>query len=695
MADNHLIGTITMGEEIYGHLQNATLQGLSAYEVAVANGFVGTEAEWLASLKGDTGATPDISIGNVTTGQPGTNAEVSVSGTPENPVMDFTIPRGNVGATPNIAIGTVTTGEEGSQAQATMTGTPENPVLNLTIPKGDTGDAGVNPIAQVTKSGNTATVTVTDATHTTEVNIVDGYTPQKNVDYFDGHTPVITGSKSQGTTFIYSDGEQIGAVADGEDGYTPRKGVDYFDGHTPVIAGEKIDDTTFIYADGVRIATVLDGLDGNSPVITTVKSGKTTSILADSVVIGTINDGADGHSPTITTTKSGKTTTILSDGTSIGTVTDGQDGHSPVKGTDYWTASDKASIVSDVLNSQEISQINQDISDLSGTVSGKYSKPSTGIPASDLASGVIPDVSDKADKVNGATSGNFASLDANGNLTDSGHKHSDYLTEAPVTDVQVNGTSVLGQDGIANIPAATSNNYGAVLIGNGLQISSSNGTLMTRPANLSLIKTGSEAFMQITPNTQHQSVFYGLAKAAGDITQSSSSNTVGNYTEEAKKAICAMIGVKYEEPFRLIKEITITEETLSLYVDTDSNGDSFALKEVIILHEDFTCTGNGGMAYLFNQNGGMSSIDVNNIPYLYLGDGAKTTAVKSVVNAFIHGGRFFADGISNCTNWYNNVYKRSCPAAMGTRACDSLTSVYIRSWNDHRMTSGTIKIYGR
>lgn len=31
--------------------------GKSAYEIAVENGFVGTETEWLASLKGDTGAT--------------------------------------------------------------------------------------------------------------------------------------------------------------------------------------------------------------------------------------------------------------------------------------------------------------------------------------------------------------------------------------------------------------------------------------------------------------------------------------------------------------------------------------------------------------------------------------------------------------------------------------------------------------
>jgi len=38
------------------------------------------------------------------------------------------------------------------------------------------------------------------------------------------------------------------------------------------------------------------------------------------------------------------------------------------------------------------------------------------------------DISGKADKVSGGTTDNFAALDANGNLKDSGHKHSDYLT---------------------------------------------------------------------------------------------------------------------------------------------------------------------------------------------------------------------------------------------------------------------------
>lgn len=46
------------------------------------------------------------------------------------------------GATPNIQIGTVQTLEPGQQATASMTGTPENPLLNLGIPKGEKGDPG-------------------------------------------------------------------------------------------------------------------------------------------------------------------------------------------------------------------------------------------------------------------------------------------------------------------------------------------------------------------------------------------------------------------------------------------------------------------------------------------------------------------------------------------------------------------------
>ena len=92
--------------------------------------------------KGDTGDTPDISIGTVTTVEPGEPARATMTGTPEAPVLNLSIPKGLVGATPNFTIGTVTTGEPGTPVVVTITGTAEAPVLNITIPQGAQGNTG-------------------------------------------------------------------------------------------------------------------------------------------------------------------------------------------------------------------------------------------------------------------------------------------------------------------------------------------------------------------------------------------------------------------------------------------------------------------------------------------------------------------------------------------------------------------------
>lgn len=198
-------------------------RGKSAYEIAKENGFDGTEAEWLASLKGAPGAagangkdgengktpyvgdngnwyigaddtgkpsrgakgepgrdgvTPTFSIESVETGEPGTDAEVTMTGDAPNHGLRFVIPRGNkgdkgdpgspgakgdkgepgakgepgspgakgdkgdTGATPNLTIGTVTTLDAGQNATASMGGTAESPVLNLGIPRGAKGEPG-------------------------------------------------------------------------------------------------------------------------------------------------------------------------------------------------------------------------------------------------------------------------------------------------------------------------------------------------------------------------------------------------------------------------------------------------------------------------------------------------------------------------------------------------------------------------
>lgn len=121
-------------------------------------------------------------------------------------------------------------------------------------------------------------------------------------------------------------------------------------------------------------------------------------------------------------------------------------------------------------------------------------------------------------------------------------------SDITVTDVQVNGSSIVN-NGIASIPNATLSDFGLVKIGNGLQISTSTQKLMTLPASSSAIKTGIETFNQITPYTQHESVFYGLAKASGDTTQSQSANVVGIYTDDAKASIRTMLGAgTYSKP---------------------------------------------------------------------------------------------------------------------------------------------------
>lgn len=50
--------------------------------------------------------------------------------------------KGDTGATPDIQIGTVTTLDAGADATASMSGTAENPLLNLGIPKGADGASG-------------------------------------------------------------------------------------------------------------------------------------------------------------------------------------------------------------------------------------------------------------------------------------------------------------------------------------------------------------------------------------------------------------------------------------------------------------------------------------------------------------------------------------------------------------------------
>ena len=130
------------------------------------------------------------------------------------------------------------------------------------------------------------------------------------------------------------------------------------------------------------------------------------------------------------------------------------------------------------------------------------------------------------------------------------------------TDVQIDGTSIVN-NGVANIPIATLASYGVVMpleyYGTTL-VNGNEGTCLAlaKPPSAQ-IKASSGNYRPIVPSIQHESVFYGLAKVAGDNTQSSSSNAVGTYTDSAKSAIQSMLDVPSNDNTYLL---TIGEEEI-------------------------------------------------------------------------------------------------------------------------------------
>ncbi len=201
------IGTVTNGDTasatITGDSPNYTLNLVLPKGAKGDKGDKGEKGD--AGAKGADGVTPTIAVGTTTTGEAGTNAEVTMSKSGTTYTFNFTIPKGAKGdtgaagtngakgdkgdpftyadftseqlaalkgakgdkgdkgdtgadgakgdkgdrgekgadgVTPTFEVGTVSTGVAGSTATVTITGTAPNYVLNFTIPKGDKGDTG-------------------------------------------------------------------------------------------------------------------------------------------------------------------------------------------------------------------------------------------------------------------------------------------------------------------------------------------------------------------------------------------------------------------------------------------------------------------------------------------------------------------------------------------------------------------------
>ena len=159
------------------------------------------------------------------------------------------------------------------------------------------------------------------------------------------------------------------------------------------------------------------------------------------------------------------------------------------------------------------------------------------------------------------------------------------IPEVPVQDVQINGTSILNQ-GMANIPPTDNGVYGVVKLGSGKGLRVNNdGQLYIDKASINNIKNSASIYTPLMPIDLNAIAFYGLAKAAGDSTQSVSTNAVGVYTNDAKSAIQNMLGVPSTNDLNIYatKADTVLDTTLSRgrAENSDIGENSFAFGEEV------------------------------------------------------------------------------------------------------------------
>ena len=155
--------------------------GKSAYQIAVEQGYQGSESDWLSSLKGDKGEKGNTGAkGNP--GQDGTDGKSAYAIAVEHGYEDsedewLLSLKGDTGER----------GEKGDTGDRGLQGVPGE--------KGEKGDAGVagkdgfSPIANVVKDGSVITITITDKNGTTTVTLTEGaavdLTPYAEVTYVD------------------------------------------------------------------------------------------------------------------------------------------------------------------------------------------------------------------------------------------------------------------------------------------------------------------------------------------------------------------------------------------------------------------------------------------------------------------------------------------------------------------------------
>lgn len=288
-----------------------------------------------------------------------------------------------------------------------------------------------------------------------------------------------------------------------------------------------------------------DGEDGFSPVITVTDiTGGHRVTITDAEGTQTVDvmngqpgePGDDGYSPTVTVTEiTGGHRVTITDKTGQHTfdVMDGSDASVTVD--DELSTTSENPVQNKVITGA-VNQINEDITELSGSIAPVESSTTA------TAAHAVGELFLVGETLMVALS----AIAVGDTITTEGSTPNaavTKLTDKLLKDVQVNGTSVVNQ-GVANVPIASDTDFGVIKINSTYGTRTiSGGILAIQYASNDNIKSGLSDYRPIVPTKQERAVFYGLAKAASDTTQSASSNAVGTYTDSAKAKIQAMLGV--------------------------------------------------------------------------------------------------------------------------------------------------------
>ena len=230
---------------------------------------------------------------------------------------------------------------------------------------GPAGSDGFSPIATVTQTDTGATISIQDATGTTTATITNGQDGANGVTGPAGADglPALTYGKIKETTVTPTVGGVTNFI---ETGDLPPSLFN----RTPVVGDRFIllalrttTGQTFILECEITLVTTYVASKNISVVETTGAAGAQgeKGDKGDSGGQGPQGPrGNPGFSPiaTVTQTDTGATISIQdATGTTTATITNGQDGapgadgYTPIKGTDYWTESDKAEIVQEAASS--------------------------------------------------------------------------------------------------------------------------------------------------------------------------------------------------------------------------------------------------------------------------------------------------------------------------------------------------------